>query len=108
MKSTQSSEDDVQAIVLESIKHLQPGSLIFPRALASEILQHVGMHGEYGGVVDGISPFLIGVAVRRLVSNYTEGDEWKIEFLKGLFFNPNTTINTQMQVVVNPEDRFLA
>lgn len=108
MKSTQSTEADLRNLILEAIEYLQPGTKIFPRQIASLVLQHIGHDGEYGGVVEGITPFLIGVAIQRLVSNYTEGDEWKIEFLKGLFFNPNTTINARIQVVVNPEDRLLA
>ena len=108
MKSTQSTEADLHNLILESMQYLQPGTKIFPRQIAGLVLQHVGQAGEYGGVVEGINPFLIGVAIRRLVSNYTEGDEWKIELLKGLLFNPNTTIAARIQVVVNPEDRLLA
>jgi hypothetical protein len=108
MNSTRSTEAELRNVILESILYLKPGTNVFPRGLAASLLQHVGDHGEYGGVANGVTPFLIGVAIRRLVSNYTEGDEWKIEFLKGLFFNPNTTVHATIQVAVNPEDRFLA
>ncbi len=108
MNSTRSNEADLHRTVLESMRYLEPGTNTFPRALAAALLQHVGHHGEYGGVAENVSPFLIGVAVRRLVSNYTEGDEWLIEFLKGLFYNPNTTIQAKMHIVVKPEDRLLA
>ena len=108
MSSAQSDEVALQRLILESIEYLQPGTSIFPRGIAGEILQHVGSCGGYGGVADGVSPFLIGVAIKRLVSNYTEGNEWKIEFLKGLFFNPNTTIQATMNVHVTPDDRLLA
>jgi hypothetical protein len=108
MNSTQSTEEALHNLILESIQYLKPGTNVFPRGIAAELLQHVGYHGEYGSVANGVSPFLIGVAIRRLVSNYTDGDEWKIEFLKGLFFNPNTTMQARIHVVVNPEDRFLA
>jgi hypothetical protein len=108
MNSTQSTEAYLQKVILESIWYLNPGSNIFPRTLAGELLQHVGSCGEYGGVANGVSPFLIGVAIQRLVSNYTEGDEWKIEFLKGLFYHPNATIQAAMNVYVTPEDRNLA
>ena len=107
MKSTQSTEASLDEIILDSIANLKPGTYIFPRMLAGELLQHVGSCSDYGGVADGVSPFLIGVAVRRLVSNYTEGDEWKIELLKGLFFNPNATIQATINVHVTPEDHCL-
>lgn len=108
MQSTRSTEESLSKIIIESIEYLKPGTNIFPRGLAGQILQHVGSCGEYGGVANGVSPFLIGVAIRRLVSNYTEGDEWKIEFLKGLFFNPNATIKATINVHVTPDDRQLA
>lgn len=108
MNSAQSNEVSRQRLILEATKYLTPGTLVFPRGIAGELLQHVGSCGGYGGVVDGVSPFLIGVAIQRLVSNYTDGDEWKIEFLKGLFFNPNTTIQATMNIHVIPEDRLLA
>ena len=108
MNSTRSTEAELHQLILEAISYLQPGTNVFPRGVAAELLQHVSYHGEYGGVVNGVSPFLIGVAIRRLVSNYTEGDEWQIEFLKGLFFNSNTAMQAKIHVVVNPEDRFLA
>lgn len=108
MFSAQSDEVTTHALVRLAMVYLSPGTNIFPRAIAGEVLQRVGSAGEYGGVEDGISPFLIGVAIQRLVSNYTDGDEWKIEFLKGLFFNPNVTITATMNVCVTPEDRLLA
>ncbi len=108
MNSTQSAEIHLQKTILESIWYLNPGSNIFPRTLAGGLLQHVGSCGEYGGVANGVTPFLIGVAIQRLVSNYTEGDEWKIEFLKGLFYHPSADILATMNVYVTPEDRDLA
>lgn len=108
MNNTQSNEVSLQQLIFESMKYLEPGTHIFPRGIAGELLQHVGNCGEYGGVANGVSPFLIGVAIQRLVSNYTEGSEWKVEFLKGLFYNPNTTIQATMNVYVTPEDRLLA
>lgn len=108
MNSAQSTEDSLQFLLIESMGYLKPGTAIFPRAIAGELLQHVGSCGEYGGVANGVTPFLIGVAVQRLVSNYTDSNEWKVEFLKGLFFNPNTTIQATMNVYVTPEDRLLA
>ena len=108
MNSTQSTEVPLHVIILESIKYLKPGTNIFPRNLAGELLQHVGSCGEYGGVANGVSPFLIGVAIQRLVSNYTDDDGWKVEFLKGFFFNPNVTIKATMEVFVTPEDRSIA
>ncbi len=108
MNSTQSTEVSLNEIILVSMQYLSPGTSIFPRRLAGEILQHVGREGEYGGVAEGITPFLIGVAIQRLVSNYTENDEWKIEFLKGLFFNPNVTVTASMNVHVSPDDRNIA
>ena len=107
MNSTQSTEADLYKIILESISCLKPGTNIFPRYLAGVLLQHVGSCGEYGGVANGVSPFLIGVAIQRLVSNYTEGEEWKVEFLKGLFYNPNFIIHTTMNLRVTPDDRHL-
>jgi hypothetical protein len=109
MNSTQSTEKSSTTILLEDLsKYLTPDTNGFPRQIAGELLQRVGMCGDYGGVARGISPFLIGIAIQRLVSNYTEGDEWKIEFLKGLFFHPRTTIHATIEVHVTPEDRSLA
>jgi hypothetical protein len=108
MNNTQSTEDSLFVLVAEAKTYLHPNTNGFPRGIAGEILQHVGRHGDYGGVVSGITPFLIGIAIQRIVQNYTEGDEWKIEFLKGLFFNPHTTIETKMDIHISPEDRYLA
>ncbi len=108
MKSTQSTEESVSEIILASMQYLKPGTSIFPRRLAGLVLQHVGSCGEYGGVAEGITPFLVGVAIQRLVSNYTDNDDWKIEFLKGLFYNPNVTVQATMRVHVTPNDRQLA
>lgn len=108
MNSIQSNEVSLQQLILESMRYLEPGTNVFPRGIAGGLLQHVGSCGEYGGVANGVSPFLIGVAIQRLVSNYTEGSDWKVEFLKGLFYNPNTTIQATMNVYVTPEDRLLA
>lgn len=81
MNNTQSTEDSLFVLVAEAKTYLHPNTNGFPRGIAGEILQHVGRHGDYGGVVSGITPFLIGIAIQRIVQNYTEGDEWKIEFL---------------------------
>ena len=102
------SNEALSPIVLESVEYLKPGTAIFPRGCAAEILQHVSDFGEFGGVDNGPGPFLIGVAIQRLVSNYTHDDGWKIEFLKGLFFNPNITVQTTITVHVSPEDRSIA
>lgn len=75
---------------------LTPGNSIFPRAIAGEILERVGKEGHHGGVAEGFDAFIVGVAVRRLVSNYpSSGDhegDWKVGFMVGLNFNPNTDI----------------
>lgn len=105
--STIRSTEVTPELILLAMTYLQSGSNVFPRNLAGLILQHVGHSGEYGGVVNGVSPFLIGVAIQRLVSNYTDNDDWKVEFLKGLFYNPNVTIQAKMNIVVVPEDRCL-
>ncbi|MEN9337929.1 MAG: hypothetical protein RIQ41_243 [Candidatus Parcubacteria bacterium] len=108
MESTQSNDDSLLALVAEAKSYLHPNTNCFPRSIAGEILQHVGRHGDYGGVAKWVSPFMIGIAVQRLVRNYTKGDEWKIQFLKGLFFNPHATITAELDVHVTPEDRDLA
>jgi len=78
-----------QQLLEEAKSYLAPGSLTFPRDIAAEILDRVAESGEYGGVSEGLNPFIIGVAIRRLARNYSDGD-WRKDFMLGLNFNPNT------------------
>lgn len=87
---------DNQQLLDTARNFLTPGNNIFPRAIAAEILDRVAEQGQHGGVAEGFDAFIVGVAVRRLVSNYPssgehEGD-WKVGFMVGLNFNPNTDI----------------
>lgn len=85
-----------QQLLEEARTFLTPGNRVFPRSIAAEILDRVAEAGDSGGVVEGFDAFIVGVAVRRLVSNYpSSGDhegDWKIGFMVGLNFNPNTDI----------------
>lgn len=92
-----------QDLLEQARSFLTPGNSIFPRAIAAEILDRVAEEGYHGGVAEGFDAFMIGVAVRRLVGNYPSGDEktkdWKVAFLVGLNFNPNTDIVPDQQLL---------
>jgi hypothetical protein len=82
--------DDAQVAWIAKT-HLCPGSRCFPRDVAAEILQRIGVEGESGCVVPGFDPFLIGVAVRRIISIYAPDgapDWWWEPFMTGLTFKP--------------------
>jgi hypothetical protein len=59
-------------------------SKFLSRGTASYILSEVAACGEYGGVCEFVTPEMVGAAVRRLVSNYTEDHMWLPLFLRGL------------------------
>jgi len=80
--------------LMEAARHyLVPSLGCFPRRLAAEILSRFASFGEFGGRVKDFEPFIIGVAVRRILPNYGETDDetsvWD-QFLMGLDFDEDT------------------
>lgn len=61
----------------------QPGNPL-DRRVAAHILALVAEEGQSGNVSHHVTPELIGAAIRRLVSNYGDGDDWFKRFMHGL------------------------
>jgi hypothetical protein len=61
----------------------QPGNPL-DRRVAAHILALVAEEGQSGNVSHHVTPELIGAAIRRLVSNYGDGDDWFERFMRGL------------------------
>jgi hypothetical protein len=59
-------------------------STLTGRRPAAHVLALVAAAGESGNVDELITPEMVGHAVSRLVSNYTEDDSWLRRFLVGL------------------------
>lgn len=108
MNSVQLVDNSLQQLTEEARSYLNEDSNGFPRGVASEILDHVARNGDFGGVAEGLSPFLIGVAIRRIVQNYTENNDWENQFLKGLFYHPRNSTRIHQNLWAMPEDRNLA
>jgi len=65
---------------IRSWKPCQP----IDRRVAAHVLSLVASEGESGNIDQRLTPEIIGDAIARLVSNYTEDESWLKRFLSGL------------------------
>ncbi len=76
------SQDDM--LYLRNLRRTFVVSRLLDKRVAAHIFSFLAEAGQSGGTHHFVTPELVGAAVGRLVSNYTEDDSWLPRFLGSL------------------------